>query len=238
MVTQEQRAGDIKSESGNSAVCPSLRAPERCVAISYKKLRLLRNDNSYYWLWMKLSASFLFLALCPILIFLDGCGPKPYMRPQADVTKIRRIAVLPLENFTPDAYAAEKVRRIVISELLLCNRDVIEPGEVTRLLRESKIKSLGSVKAEEVRDLGKTLGVDAVMMGAVESFGIGKGVSVTYPEVTINLRLIETFSGNVVWSIRNTSGGADFWTRHLGSEGMSLSEAAGKAVRESIKTLF
>jgi TolB-like protein len=154
------------------------------------------------------------------------------------VSKIRRIAVLPLENFTSDEYASEKIRRIVITELLSCNRDVIEPGEVTRLLRESKIKSLGSIKTAEVQDLGKALGVDAVMMGSVEAFGIGKGVSVTYPEVTINLRLIETSSGNIVWSMRNTSGGADFWTRHLGSEGMSLSEAAGRVVKDTIGTLF
>jgi len=180
----------------------------------------------------------LLLALCPLMIFSHGCGPKPYVRPQTDVSKIRRIAVLPLENFTSDEYASEKMRRIVISELLSCNRDVIEPGEVARLLRESKIKSLGSMKTSEVQDIGKALEVDALMMGSVEAFGIGRGVSVTYPEVTINLRLIETSSGHIIWSMRNTSGGADFWSRHLGSEGMSLSEAAGKAVRESIRTLF
>ncbi len=187
---------------------------------------------------LKRALCFLLLALCLLLIFLDGCGPKLYMRPQTDVSKIRRIAVLPFENFTSDEYASEKIRRIVITELLSRNRDVIEPGEVTRLLRESKIKSLGSIKTSEVQDIGKALGVYAVMMGSVEAFGIGKGVSVTYPEVTINLRLIETSSGNTIWTMRNTSGGADFWTRHLGSEGMSLSEAAGKAVRESIRTLF
>ena len=181
---------------------------------------------------------FLFLALCPLLIFLDGCGPKPYIRPHTDVSRIKRVAVLPFENFTSDEYASEKVRRIVITELLSRDRDVIDPGEVTRLLKESKIKSLGSLKTSEVQDIGKALGVDAVMAGSVEAFGIGKGVSVMYPEVTINLKLIETSSGNVIWSVRNTSGGADFWTRHLGSEGMSLSEAAGKAVRASIRTLF
>lgn len=181
----------------------------------------------------------LLFALCSLLISIGGCSSKDhFVRPQTDMSKIRRIAVLPFENLTSDEYASEKIRRIVITELLSRNRDVIEPGEVTRLLRESKIKSLGSIKTAEVQDLGKALEVDAVMMGSVEAFGIGRGVSVTYPEVTINLRLLETSSGNIIWSMRYTSGGAGFWSRHFGSEGMSLSEAAGRAVRESIKTLF
>jgi hypothetical protein len=240
LVVEERRVRHNKSESSNSPVCLSLRAPEGCLAISseLRLLRFTRNDNSCYWTCIRLSCSFLLPALCLLLILLHGCGPRPYIRPHTDVSKIKRVAVLPLENFTSDVYASEKVRRIVITELLSCNRDVIEPGEVTRLLKESKINSLGSIKTAEVQDIGKALGVDAVMMGSVESFGIGKGVSVTYPEVTIILRLVETSSGNVIWSIRNTSGGADFWTRHLGSEGLSLSEAAEKAVRESIRTLF
>ena len=181
---------------------------------------------------------FLLLVLCALPVFPGGCGPKAYLRPHADVGQIRRIAVLPLENFTADGYASEKVRRIVISELLSCNRDVTEPGEVTRLLREAKMKSPVNIRTSDLQKLGKALGVDAVITGSVEAFGIGRGVSVTYPEVTIDLRLVETSSGNIVWSMRHTSGGAGFWTRHLGSEGMSLSEAAGKAVKECIGTLF
>ncbi len=181
---------------------------------------------------------YLLFGSCSLIIFVGGCSSKHFVRTQTDMSKIRRIAVLPFENFTSDEHADEKIRRIVITELLSRNRDVIEPGEVTRLLRELKIKSIGSMKTTELQDFGKTLGVEAVMMGSVEAFGIGRGVSVAYPEVTINLRLIETSSGNIIWSMRHSTGGADFWTRHFGSEGMSLSEAAGKAVRETIATLF
>lgn len=183
--------------------------------------------------------NFLLFALCSLLIFIGGCGSKHhFVRTQTDMSKIRRIAVLPFENFTSDEHADEKIRRIVITGLLSRDRDVIEPGEVTRLLRELKIKSIGSMKTAEIQDIGKTLGVEAVMMGSVEAFGIGRGVSVTYPEVTINLRLIETSSGNIIWSMRHSTGGADFWTRHFGSEGMSLSEAAGRVVKDTIGTLF
>lgn len=177
-------------------------------------------------------------SLCSLLVIVYGCGPKHFVRTTTDAGNIKRLAVLPFENFTNDEYADEKIRRIVITELLNREIDVIEPGEVTRLLRELKIKSVGSIKIAEIQDMGKTLGADAVMMGSVESFGTSRGISVTYPEVTVNLRLIEMSSGNIIWSTRHTSGGPDFWTRHFGSEGASLSEAARKVVKEAIGTFF
>lgn len=179
------------------------------------------------------------IALCFLLIFICGCGgPEHYIRPKTDISNIKRVAVLPMENFTSDEYAGEKVRRVVITELLSRGIDVIEPGEVTVVLRESNIRSLGSIKITDIQNIGKTLGVEAVMMGSVEAFGISRGISATYPEVTIHLVLFETSSGNIIWSVRHTEGGASFWTRHFGAEGITLSEAARKAVKEAVDTLF
>jgi hypothetical protein len=76
------------------------------------------------------------------------------------------------------------------------------------------------------------------MRGSVEAYGISRGISVSYPEVSINLMLVEASSGNVMWSVCHTSGGPSFWTRHFGAEGISLSEAATKVVKEAIDTLF
>lgn len=181
----------------------------------------------------------LLLTLSSLLIFIYGCGgTEHYARPETDIINIKRVAVLPMENFTSDEYAGEKVRRLVITELLLKGIDVIEPGEVTRVLRESNIRSLGSIKITDIQNIGKTLGVEAVMMGSVEAFGISRGILVSYPEVTINLLLLEASSGSIIWSIRHTEGGASFWTRHFGAEGITLSETARKAVKEAIDTLF
>ncbi len=179
------------------------------------------------------------IAICFLLIFIVGCSSqKYYLRKGIDIKNIKTVAVFPLENLTPDDYAGEKIRNIIITELLSRQINVVEPGELTNLLKEMKIKSLKLLKVEDMQNIGRTAGADAVMTGAVEAFGISKGVSVNYPEVTINLRLIETSSGQVIWSIRQTSGGPDFWMRHFGSEGPSLSETARKVVEEAIGTLF
>ncbi len=92
---------------------------------------------------MKLYARrFMLFALCPLLIFVCSCGggPKYYTKPNFELNNIKRVAVLPFDNFTSDEYAGEKIRKPVITELILRGIDVIEPGEVTKVMRELKIK--------------------------------------------------------------------------------------------------
>ncbi|VAX30261.1 hypothetical protein MNBD_NITROSPIRAE03-1459 [hydrothermal vent metagenome] len=181
----------------------------------------------------------LFLALSLLLIFMWGCGsPGQYIRPDVDIRSIRKIAVLPLETLTTDEYAGEKIRGMVISELLTRGVDVIEPGEVTRVLRELKIRSLGGITIEDIRKIGERLNVKAVMMGSVGAFGISRGITTSYPEVSIHLMMLDTSTGNIIWSAWNTAGGPGFWTRHFGTEGLTLSETAGKVVKETIDALF
>ncbi|NWF52055.1 MAG: hypothetical protein HXY47_03130 [Nitrospirae bacterium] len=181
------------------------------------------------------------LAICYLLITVNGCGGTSrlhYVQQQFDYNSIKKIAVLPFESLTSDEYAGEKTRQSVITDLLSRGIDVVEPGEVTRYLIELKIKSLSTVKTSDIQTLAKTLSVDALMMGSVEAYGISKGITVSYPEVSISMRLIEASSGKIIWSVCNTSGGPNFWTRHFGAENISLSETANKVVKEAIDTLF
>lgn len=188
-----------------------------------------------------LALSSMLFAFSFLLVLAGGCATSTstqYVRQNIDYRNIKRIAVLPFESLTTDEYAGEKIRKSVITELLSRGVDVIEPGEVTRVLIDQKIKSLSSIRTTDLQNVAKTLGVEALMMGSVEAYDISRGISVTYPEVSINLRLIEASSGNIIWSVCQTSGGPGFWTRHFGAEGMSLSEAANKVVKEAIDTLF
>lgn len=180
------------------------------------------------------------LSLSSLSILVNACAviPKHYVRPGADITGVKAVAVLPFENFTSDEFANEKVRRSVIIEFLRRGIDVVEPGEVLRVLNELKVKSLGSIQVDDIRNIGKKLDVQAVIMGSVETFRMSKGISVTYPEVSVSLRLLESLSGNTAWSVSHTSGGASFWTRHFGAEGSALDETAGKVVKEALDTLF
>jgi TolB-like protein len=185
------------------------------------------------------SLSFRFFIFIALLFVLGSCatsGTQHYLRPHADVSSIKRIAVLPLEALTKDEYAGEKIRRIVITELLSGGTDVIEPGEVANVLGTLQ-KPLYRLEKKDLMELGAKLAADAVLLGSVESYNVTSGLTVSYPEVSINLRLVEASSGNILWSAVSTSGGAGFWTRHFGAEGLSLSEAARRVVRDALDTL-
>jgi TolB-like protein len=181
-----------------------------------------------------------FIVLFLIIGLLYGCGNgiKYYVRPEVDFSSIKRVAVLPFENYSSDEYADGKVRSAVIIELLSRGIDVIEPGEVVRTLRELRIRSLDSLQISDIQSIGKILNVDAVFMGSVETFGISKGITVSYPEVSLYLMLIESTTGNIIWSVWHTTGGASFWTRHFGAENRTLDETSRKVVKEAIDTLF
>ncbi|MBI5407782.1 MAG: hypothetical protein HZA14_00285 [Nitrospirae bacterium] len=181
------------------------------------------------------------LLFCCLTLFTYGCKSAPikqYARPNVDISKINKIAVLPFENFTPSAYAADKIRSLVIIDLLSRGTDVIEPGEIIRTMEELRVRSVHSVSVFDLKHIGETLKVDALMMGSVGAFEISKGISVQYPEVSINLRLFDVKSGNIIWSVWHTAGGADFWTRHFGAEGPTLDETSKKVIKEAIDALF
>ncbi len=183
----------------------------------------------------------LFCAFTFLFILVGGCATNKstqFVRQNVDYKNIKRIAVLPFESLTNDEYAGEKIRKSVITEFLSRGVDIIEPGEVTKVLIEQKIRSLGSMKTTDMQNIGKALGVEALLMGSVEAYGISRGISVSYPEVSISLRLVEAPSGSILWSVCQTSGGPSFWTRHFGAEGISLSETANKVVKKAIDTLY
>ena len=176
--------------------------------------------------------------ICVIPLYSCNGGMKNYKRADIEPKILNRIAVLPLENLTPNEYADEKVRSLVIMDLLSRDVDVIEQGEVMRVLRELRIRSVRSISVREMQSLGEMLDVDVVIKGSVGTFDMKKGNAVSYPEVSIHLMLTDINSGEILWSAWHTSGGASFWTRHFGAEGTTLDETARKVIREVFDSLI
>jgi hypothetical protein len=148
------------------------------------------------------------------------------------------VVVLPFENFSGDKHAGEKMRRVLISELVLRGFNVIEPGEITRILRTLKVRSLNSISTEDIREMGKELNVETLVMGSVGTYGISKGVSVSYPEISIHLMIVNTVSGGIEKSLWHARGSPGFWTRHFGVEGKTLSDVERQVAREAVDELF
>ena len=182
------------------------------------------------------------LAVFFLITCVSGCGfgsgMKHYVRPGLDAKYINKVAVLPFDNFTSERFADDKVKSLVVIELLSRGIDVIEPGEVMGLMREMKVRSLQSITSKHIKQIGKILKVQAVMTGSVGVFKVSRGTAVSYPEVSISLILHEAETSDIIWSAWHTTGGAGFWTRHFGAEGKTLDETAKILIEDVIDTLY
>lgn len=178
-----------------------------------------------------------------LFLFIYGCGGKAnpdfYINQDIDFSYIKRVAVLPLDNLTNDRFAAEAVRHVVISELLATGLvEVSCPGDAVAALDSMKIKNVQTLNADQIKSIGKTLNVQAVIIGAVNKYGEVREGNVSAPEVTITLMMADTGSGSIIWSVTRTRGGAGFMVKHFGAKGETLSEAVLHVVREAVHTLY
>lgn len=182
------------------------------------------------------------LAIVAVSLVLAACRSARstqtrFLHKNADLGAITRVAVLPFDNLTQERSAGDKVQKIFYLELLSLDVfEIAEPGQVTKVLRNAG--SLDAFGPNDYQKLGKDLGVEAVFVGSVVDFAEGRTGSTSTPDVTIQLRLIETTTGATVWSAGQTRSGASTSTRLFGVGGESLTQAARRVVKSELQTLL
>ncbi len=120
---------------------------------------------------------------------------------------LKSIAILPLENLSGTPMAPNIVRDYLKKELkgkgwVLITRD----EAVEEYLASKRIRYTGAITRLAVREMGKLLGVDAVMVGSVNYY-TGDGARVV---VGLSCRLISTRDGSIIWANNMTYTGRDF----------------------------
>jgi TolB-like protein len=181
------------------------------------------------------------LFVMAIAVVIAGCSTTQpqtrFLHKNADLGAIAKVAVLPFDNLTQEHSAGDKVQRIFYLELLSLDVfEVTEPGQVTKVLHGgTQLDSLGPA---DYQKLGKDLGVDGIFTGTVVDYTETRTGNTPTPDVTIQLRLIETHTGSTVWSAGQTRTGAGMSTRLFGVGGESLTEAARRLVRNELQTLL
>ncbi len=190
--------------------------------------------NSLRWI----KQTILLLAVLPI--FCNCSGPMSYFHPTADLTYIKTVAIVPLKNFAQEKDAAGKVRNFVAAEVLRRGVfDVVEFGEVEKVLKEEGIKKTESVISKSIaKRAGKRLNIQAFIVGAVEEYGISKAGSCSFPEVAATLKLIDANSYKILWEATHSVKGATILDRLFGIGKKSRSDLCRKLVEEMFDTLF
>ena len=198
--------------------------------------RTVNKRSGYAWRWFAIV----------LLFVLAGCGGGTtirYINPAANFSYIKKVAVLPFNNLSNDKYAAERVRSVVIVDLMSRGLfDVMEQGEVTKVLnvifREAGIEEGRAVQIDKdtLKIIGDRLGVQAVILGSVDEYATSPtqkgGV------VSISLRMIDTSSGIILWQANATESGASVWRKIVGLEEVDRSKLTRGAVRKALDTLM
>ncbi|MFV1951864.1 MAG: hypothetical protein ACC630_07930 [Nitrospinota bacterium] len=185
------------------------------------------------------------LLLMVILVSCVRGGVRDYLNPSANFQYIKRIAVLPFNNLTDEKFAGERVRSIVMIELLSRGIfDIVEMGEVATNLRglyeESGYREgeLVPVNKDIAKKLGERLDIQALILGSVEEYGISRSGTSSTPIMSLSLRMVDTDSGEILWQASYNKRGGSYIGRIFGVSESTMSRLTMEVAKKIIDTLL
>jgi TolB-like protein len=180
------------------------------------------------------------LGLVLATMLLAGCAkPLNYVHPNADLSYVRAVAIVPFKNLTQEKCAEEKVMHVVATEMLRRGVDVVEFGEVAKVLRgEGYGKDDGSLSRKVAESAARRLGVQAFLVGAVQEYGQASKGGDDAPEVCVSLRLIDANTCTILWEADHSLKGTTVLDRLFGIGKKSRTDLCRDVVTEMFASLF
>ncbi|MGE4296511.1 MAG: hypothetical protein AB7E47_00660 [Desulfovibrionaceae bacterium] len=175
-----------------------------------------------------------------LALLLAACAPPMnYVHPTADLTSIKRVAIVPLQNLTQEKGVEDKVMNIVAIEALRRGLEVVEFGEVAKVLRAEGVRrEEGVISKDAASGAAARLNVQGFFVGSVLEYGVSPSSGSSYPEVCLTLKLVDAKSYAVVWEATHSVKGSTVMDRLFGIEKRSPSDLCRQAVVEMLDTLF
>lgn len=172
------------------------------------------------------------------LVACSGMKPTVFVNKQYNFNFLEKVAVVPFENLSNDQGAGARITHIFLTELLATESfDIAEPGEVSKITQRYVGSGGSALTRDQIAEIGKTLGVQGIILGSVNVTSGSRAGGSTTAEMTIVARMVETETGQTVWSATNTEGGRGFWASLFGTGNKSEAETSRKCVRRLIRTL-
>jgi len=155
--------------------------------------------------------------LLPVLACLAvfGCaGTRTFVHPEADLGFYERVGVLPFASLTTDRLAGEKIASVFTSHLLASGLfDVAEPGHFLSVYQSqvgTETPPPIGLPPERLKVLGEATKIQGLFEGTVRNYELISG-STQKPLISVEVRLVDVTSGQIVWSTSVTDdGGSSF----------------------------
>ncbi len=161
---------------------------------------------------MKFAAIGLIVFFVPTITYSQGASLEKRLK--------KRIAVLDFEDKTNHAYhwwtgqpVGEGMADMLVTALVKTgNYQVYERQEIQKIMQEQQLGQTGAVTQESAAQVGKLLGVELAIFGAVTEFGysegtvggalkqkgLGLGVKSTKATVAVDVRFVNTTTGEII----------------------------------------
>ncbi|MFW8602280.1 hypothetical protein ACOHYD_12470 [Desulfobacterota bacterium M19] len=177
-----------------------------------------------------------------LVVNISGCvgnNMESFVRPNTDFSFVKRVAVMPMQNNSKDAFVAERVRDMVITQLLANGMfDVVDKGLVDSALRDQAVNlSKGPMDAGVIKRLGQLLHVQAFMLGTIDNAERVQRGAVSFPQLVITLRLVDVNNGIIFWQASGHNSGDSLTKRLFGLSSDDSFNVSFKLLRRLLATI-
>ncbi len=176
------------------------------------------------------------------LFFINACAPitqnkkVSYFNWDINVKHIRKIAILPFENYTRNKEISSTIREMVLAEVLSQNIfEVVDPSITDLVVFEEGLERSLKMDRGTIKRIGDRLGVQALLLGSVTYWEQVREGSYSYPIIGLSLRLIDVKSGKIIWECKEIKSGYNLFARLFGFRSKSAIELAFDLVKDMLK---
>lgn len=180
--------------------------------------------------------------MCAALAGLSCGGPhtEVFTHPEADLSFYERVGVVPFRSLATDRLAGEKFTTEFTTVLLASQLfEVMDYGIfVSHITKVMGTKSpVEGLSADEVKRIASEAGVQGLFVGTVSEYQMTSTPNGQFPVITVDVRLLDAETSNVVWSASVTERGGPK-TPIIGvGEIHTLGELSQKVARELVDEL-
>jgi hypothetical protein len=161
---------------------------------------------------------------------------KVQIEPPFEYGFIKAVAVIDFSNST-NRNGAGKILADRVEQLLLeeSGYKVLNRMDIDKILREKNLEAKGMLGPSAAMEIGKFLGVDALILGNVENYGLRYEGKTRRVGVALTFKVLKTENGRVLWS-KTTHG--EYRTKDKLESDFECFEKAINVVLKDVKFLF
>ncbi len=168
-----------------------------------------------------------------------GTNMESFLRQDVDLSYVERVAVMPMQNNSKDTFVSERVRDMVITQILSRGIfDVVDKGLVDSALRDEAVNLAKAPMDNTVmKRLGQRLNAQAFMMGTIDNAEQVQRGAVSFPDLSITLRLVDTSTGSIFWQASGHRSGDSLGKRLFGLGSDDSFRVSMKLLRHLLSTI-